>query len=163
MFGFGDADLYELKRLGGRFSYSAPIPGEMNEGLRKRFLKVTERFAKYRTWLRNAPFTSAFSNIANDLGLLAKCSSYRNGNIIAGGFLKAFEWLRAQSWDFDSARDVISYLEDIIESSETDSLNVLPQSGTSVRIMNVHKAKGCLLYTSPSPRDATLSRMPSSA
>ena len=24
-------------------------------------------------------------------------------------------------------------------------------------------AKGCLLYTSPSPRDATLSRMPSSA
>ena len=114
----------------------------MNEGLRKRFLKVTERFAKYRTWLRNAPFTSAFSNIANDLGLLAKCSSYRNGNIIAGGFLKAVEWLRAQSWDFDSARDVISYLEDIIESSETDSLNVLPQSGTSVRIMNVHKAKG---------------------
>ena len=28
---------------------------------------------------------------------------------------------------------------------------------------NVLGAKGCLLYTSPSPRDATLSRMPSSA
>ena len=27
----------------------------------------------------------------------------------------------------------------------------------------VAKACGCLLYTSPSPRDATLSRMPSSA
>ena len=26
-----------------------------------------------------------------------------------------------------------------------------------------HCVKGCLLYTSPSPRDATLSRMPSSA
>ena len=26
-----------------------------------------------------------------------------------------------------------------------------------------HGAAGCLLYTSPSPRDATLSRMPSSA
>ena len=26
-----------------------------------------------------------------------------------------------------------------------------------------HVTKGCLLYTSPSPRDATLSRMPSSA
>ena len=25
------------------------------------------------------------------------------------------------------------------------------------------QARGCLLYTSPSPRDATLSRMPSSA
>ena len=28
---------------------------------------------------------------------------------------------------------------------------------------NVVDAKCCLLYTSPSPRDATLSRMPSSA
>ena len=28
---------------------------------------------------------------------------------------------------------------------------------------NYEKAIGCLLYTSPSPRDATLSRMPSSA
>ena len=27
----------------------------------------------------------------------------------------------------------------------------------------ITKAKNCLLYTSPSPRDATLSRMPSSA
>ena len=27
----------------------------------------------------------------------------------------------------------------------------------------VYMGKGCLLYTSPSPRDATLSRMPSSA
>ena len=27
----------------------------------------------------------------------------------------------------------------------------------------VHNGTGCLLYTSPSPRDATLSRMPSSA
>ena len=28
---------------------------------------------------------------------------------------------------------------------------------------NYEKAQDCLLYTSPSPRDATLSRMPSSA
>ena len=30
-------------------------------------------------------------------------------------------------------------------------------------IIFLHKLLGCLLYTSPSPRDATLSRMPSSA
>ena len=29
--------------------------------------------------------------------------------------------------------------------------------------VNLAMAQGCLLYTSPSPRDATLSRMPSSA
>ena len=31
------------------------------------------------------------------------------------------------------------------------------------RAKDVDWIKGCLLYTSPSPRDATLSRMPSSA
>ena len=33
----------------------------------------------------------------------------------------------------------------------------------SVAVMIVGLNEGCLLYTSPSPRDATLSRMPSSA
>ena len=31
------------------------------------------------------------------------------------------------------------------------------------RLKAHNESKGCLLYTSPSPRDATLSRMPSSA
>ena len=35
-------------------------------------------------------------------------------------------------------------------------------SGKKVSLNDV-KMKNCLLYTSPSPRDATLSRMPSSA
>ena len=34
-------------------------------------------------------------------------------------------------------------------------------SGKKVGIVDL--TRGCLLYTSPSPRDATLSRMPSSA
>ena len=33
----------------------------------------------------------------------------------------------------------------------------------SVREVGIPKADGCLLYTSPSPRDRTRSRMPSSA
>ena len=31
------------------------------------------------------------------------------------------------------------------------------------KVRSMSKAENCLLYTSPSPRDATLSRMPSSA
>ena len=34
---------------------------------------------------------------------------------------------------------------------------------TELDIVNGAKSEACLLYTSPSPRDATLSRMPSSA
>ena len=54
---------------------------------------------------------------------------------------------------------------------EWDSLNHYENSGRKVSVSqeNINKfadqlrRKGCLLYTSPSPRDGLLSRMPSSA
>ena len=43
------------------------------------------------------------------------------------------------------------------------ALGMARAAGTTVRHIKLHGAMSCLLYTSPSPRDATLSRMPSSA
>ena len=40
---------------------------------------------------------------------------------------------------------------------------VLNEPSVVAVLHNMGKSKVCLLYTSPSPRDATLSRMPSSA
>ena len=41
---------------------------------------------------------------------------------------------------------------------------ILKEAGSNISVkMIIAEEKGCLLYTSPSPRDATLSRMPSSA
>ena len=40
---------------------------------------------------------------------------------------------------------------------------ITDEDGDVVSIYNGLPLRGCLLYTSPSPRDATLSRMPSSA
>ena len=40
---------------------------------------------------------------------------------------------------------------------------VICGSAASWMIQKILRSRGCLLYTSPSPRDATLSRMPSSA
>ena len=40
---------------------------------------------------------------------------------------------------------------------------VVVRSKTKVRANHIDEAKGCLLYTSPSPRDRQKSRMPSSA
>ena len=39
----------------------------------------------------------------------------------------------------------------------------LAKKGRSVLVIEKESFPSCLLYTSPSPRDATLSRMPSSA
>ena len=45
----------------------------------------------------------------------------------------------------------------------TVTLRIFDVSGKVLKQVNGDFAKGCHLYTSPSPRDATLSRMPSSA
>ena len=50
---------------------------------------------------------------------------------------------------------------DVNKFDETNMLEVLP-SLSMIKIAD-YLNKVCLLYTSPSPRDATLSRMPSSA
>ena len=47
-----------------------------------------------------------------------------------------------------------------------DAFSTLVDEGPSIELLSVDAAvhlDTCLLYTSPSPRDATLSRMPSSA
>ena len=41
--------------------------------------------------------------------------------------------------------------------------NLIALNNLASLLNTINKYKDCLLYTSPSPRDATLSRMPSSA
>ena len=47
----------------------------------------------------------------------------------------------------------------IVQGLGIDLVEVVSLTDIAVRV----SSGGCLLYTSPSPRDATLSRMPSSA
>ena len=43
-------------------------------------------------------------------------------------------------------------------------IKLYPQKRSAIGpLLHLAQSKDCLLYTSPSPRDATLSRMPSSA
>ena len=53
---------------------------------------------------------------------------------------------------------------DQLEAIHQASMTMLEQTGVEVNSARARQLyKHCLLYTSPSPRDATLSRMPSSA
>ena len=45
----------------------------------------------------------------------------------------------------------------------TEQVTDLPLQNMELEFPSSEQCVGCLLYTSPSPRDATLSRMPSSA
>ena len=48
-------------------------------------------------------------------------------------------------------------------SQVLDTLELEQERGITIKSQTVNLQYTCLLYTSPSPRDATLSRMPSSA
>ena len=65
-----------------------------------------------------------------------------------------FPWLNA----FNDTIDVLAFSE--IKKIEKDES---PHNGYLVEKNLNALSRSCLLYTSPSPRDATLSRMPSSA
>ena len=49
-----------------------------------------------------------------------------------------------------------------IQINDDVKITVIEVKGKNIRL-GIDAPKTCLLYTSPSPRDATLSRMPSSA
>ena len=51
----------------------------------------------------------------------------------------------------------------LLGAGGSQSLSLLCQSLLRIRKRQLGFSECCLLYTSPSPRDATLSRMPSSA
>ena len=66
--------------------------------------------------------------------------------------------------DLSVAKFHLSFLmakdkEQTLQSIEANKRNLRQQLGTRIR----HQLRICLLYTSPSPRDGLLSRMPSSA
>lgn len=142
LFGFSDADLYEFRRLGGQFSFLWEVPSELPAELRQRFEQVNYQLRRFRIWLRTQPFSTAISRIATDLGLLASAAVQRDGNIALGGFLKAIEVVRARSADFDSASDLLGYLDRLETIDEIGGCSALPPNQNVVRVMNLHKAKG---------------------
>jgi ATP-dependent helicase/nuclease subunit A len=142
LFGFSDADLYELRRAGGSFNYTHEVPSGLSLDLANRFNDIVSKLRQYRTWMRTLPYAVALHRIAEDLGLLAHAAASAEGNNQAGGLFKAIERLRYQSWDFDSAADLISCLEDIASEEDIDGCTALAPDNNVIRIMNLHKAKG---------------------
>ena len=64
-------------------------------------------------------------------------------------------------WDVD-IEDLNAFVNAWPNAGVEPSVDIGPATGTSPYLMPSFD-NTCLLYTSPSPRDATLSRMPSSA
>ena len=88
-------------------------------------------------------------------------AEYRRGQAQGDIYVSKSE-IRHGSIDSMSKEDVLKALEEIRNSYAPITIDVTPTEKDE-NTSNRNKARGCLLYTSPSPRDRTRSRMPSSA
>ena len=86
-----------------------------------------------------------------------------SGDVDLNGAGEDLEVSIAGSGDVDLAGFKVEDCEVSIAGSGDCEINVSGILEVSIAGSGDVKYKGCLLYTSPSPRDATLSRMPSSA
>lgn len=137
-FGVSDNELYQFARAGGRFSYFA----EAQKGqdiINDAFL----RLRKYNEIAaRNAPLT-AIELIVEELGTIPLAMSEEMGSSRAGNILKAIDLLRGEKPNSTcSFIELVEYLKDIREMSAMEEMSLFPSTAKSVRIMNLHKAKG---------------------
>ena len=79
--------------------------------------------------------------------------------IVLSSVMTAFGLVVALVWK-DTIIATVDYL---LPNTDDGTLQGMYISATAVTLLVIVLAKFCLLYTSPSPRDTTASRMPSSA
>ena len=100
----------------------------------------------------------AFNNLSN-----VAVSIAGSGDIEVEGSADNLDISIAGSGDVNLKDLKVSSCEVSIAGSGDCEIHVASDLKVSIAGSGDVKYKGCLLYTSPSPRDATLSRMPSSA
>ena len=76
-------------------------------------------------------------------------------------FIDYPQHLHDEHADYPLAPESTIVTPDMLSQKQLDMLGV--ESKEDIKASKIKKLIPCLLYTSPSPRDATLSRMPSSA
>ena len=86
-------------------------------------------------------------------------------DISEGAIVNLGESMEKEFPDLETEGLVCEYLDGLnwLNENRGDRKNVLLFLGSNIGNFDRPRSRACLLYTSPSPRDATLSRMPSSA
>ncbi len=141
-FGFSDEELFQIRDAGGSFVFTHTVPDSLEPSLRERFTNVCHSLLRYQYWLRTLPSAVALERIAHDLGVLAAAGSGCTADTQVGILLKAIEVVRAHNGRLDSTADVIGILEECLNAKEVEGTYAMAREHGSVRVMNLHKAKG---------------------
>ena len=113
---------------------------------------VSQDYTEAMNWLRKAA-AQGYANAQNNIG-----DMYETGKGVELNDTKAAEWyLKAANQEIAEAQNSLGLMYFEGRGVEQDNIKSLEWYSKSCE--NGY----CLLYTSPSPRDGLLSRMPSSA
>ena len=142
-----------LNRFGGRFKYSDSVAviDDTNKAITSNITKVVMRRDLKPVFNSFAQYELCFGN---EFHVNKDGRNIKSTGFTISGRSDLLYFTDIPNPDLKTGQLAVIQLAEV----ETDSSAVvLPSAGT------VDYIKGCLLYTSPSPRDDPLSRMPSSA
>ncbi len=143
LFGISDDSLYRFKMNGGNFSFLSRVPAGLEEEDREMFITAWETLYRYWTWTRKLPPSSVVERIMTELGIIPLALAEELGRGRAGYLLQALELLRQRERQgkigFPQA---VEFLERMLEEGLEEELDIEGGGTSTVRIMNLHKAKG---------------------
>lgn len=143
LFGFSDPELYEFKKNGGIFSFTAEPPDSLPAALSSKYGDAFERLRLYQRWFKSLPPSSALEKVADHLGLFAYASAHPGGDVHCGSLAKVLSLIRSSYERFTTQRDILDFLNHLIQQEILfDGVSANPPEESAVRIMNLHKVKG---------------------
>jgi len=137
-FGVSDLQLYNFKQAGGRFSYYSDVP-EGFDGIENAYGMLKG----FREIIREYEPVAAVGKIIEELGILPLAVCREEGLTRAGNIIKSLELLRERkNGGIDTFSVLVEDMGELIDKGGIESMSLMPSGEGSVRIMNLHKAKG---------------------
>jgi len=143
LFGISDNQLWQFKKAGGRFNYLSDIPADLKSEDSAIFTWAFGQLRKFRQWTRQLPASAALENIIQELGLIPCALADELGKGRCGYLLQGLEFAAAAERNgLATFTALVEYLALLMEKGVEEEINIEPWEGDTVRLMNLHKAKG---------------------
>lgn len=142
LFGVSDDALFHYRREVGYISLF-PLPEP--EALSVQALPVLQALRKislYANWVRTQPAFTAFSQIILDIGFIQYATSKETGAIRSGTLVKILQIVQQDEVACADWDAVTHALQNLLEGDGVEGTSLFAGGDHSVRIMNLHKAKG---------------------
>ncbi|MCA0757029.1 UvrD-helicase domain-containing protein [Paenibacillus sp. N4] len=142
LFGISDDDLYHYRQEGGNIRLYPSVESDLLTAKGNRVEQALCKLRQYAEWTRLLPAAAAFTRITDDMGIVPVAAAATAGAIRSGTLIKLLEVLQSETEAAVYWRTLTERLGKLTEKDGMEAASLFAGSGTAVRIMNLHKAKG---------------------